>query len=118
MKIAKLPTGKVLKFPDETPDEAIDYTVRAHLDSHTKKTQEEANKVQQAQMESVQRHDQIVQGLDSVSQLLHHLIKHTVEGHVVVGNALRENTQAHLKPKKTKAIRDDKGKITGAEEYV
>ena len=44
MKIVELPTGKVMQFPDETDDAAIDTAVQRHMADHIAKTEQEEQK--------------------------------------------------------------------------
>lgn len=76
-----------------------------------------------------QRHNQTMQNLAGIlTPLAHATIQHgkTLEslmnqnahGHHAMAQAIDKLATAHLTPKKRKAIRDDKGKLTGMEEYV
>lgn len=124
MKIASLPTGNVLKFPDEIPDDIIDKAVEAHLAQHTAKTKAEKEKQDKEKAEGTQRHDQIIQSLAIIAQLLHNLTQHSINEHGTISKNHQEATHAFndlLKtiktPKKRRLIRDSKGKTIGAEEY-
>lgn len=51
MKIAHLPNGKILRFPEGTPDDAIDETVRNHIadviaEAEQSKSQEDSEKLE------------------------------------------------------------------------
>lgn len=124
MKIAKLPTGKVLKFPDETPDDAIDQTVRAHLKTHIAKNQEIKQKEEKSNADGEQRHNQIMNALGIIAKIHHghsqkmdEFLQQAIVGHKQIMDAFNDLTKAQLKLKKRKAIRDSKGTLIGAEEY-
>lgn len=122
MKVAKLPNGKVLKFPNETPDETIDHTVKKHLDSHIKKKQEEENKSQQSKHEELEKHNQIIDALAVIAQHLHNLSEIThrnhADGHKEIMGAIVGLTKAYEKPRKRVAIRDKAGKLLSVEDRV
>lgn len=76
-----------------------------------------------------QHHTQAMDALGRVlAPLAHATIQHgkTLEqmlgqnqhGHAVMTDAINRLTQAHLTPKKRRALRDENGKLIGAEEYV
>lgn len=76
-----------------------------------------------------QKHNQTMQNLAGIlTPLAHATIQHgkTLEnlmnqnahGHHAMAQAIDKLATAHLTPKKRKAIRDNKGKLTGVEEYV
>ncbi len=66
MKLAKLPNGKTLKFPDHTPDDAIDATVKAHLQDHIAKINQEKQDKEAVDI----RHNQLVEMLGMLIQLI------------------------------------------------
>jgi hypothetical protein len=124
MKIAKLPTGKLLKFPDETPDEAVDHVVRTHIDRHIQEKKAAEDKIQHEKDEHLGRHQQITDMLALIAQLLHNLTEHTINGQHIASNNHKEAGDAFMcllseisKPKKRRLVRDEKGKAIGAEDY-
>ncbi len=76
-----------------------------------------------------QKHNQTMQNLAGILTPLAHatiqhgktleqLMNHNAQGHHAMAQAIDKLATAHLTPKKRRAIRDDKGKLTGVEEYV
>lgn len=116
MKVAKLPNGKTLKFPDETADEHIDATVKEAMKDHIAHSQKQDQKEQSSMQLAAQRHTELMQGLQVVAHLLATLIDHLNQGHASLTGILQEHSKALSKPRKIKAIRDEKGKIIGSEE--
>lgn len=47
-RVAQLPNGHTLEFPDHTPDSAIDETVKAHLQEHIDETARDAAEKEEA----------------------------------------------------------------------
>lgn len=116
MKIAKLPDGNVLQFEDHVPDEEIDNHVRTHMKDHIGKKLTSDQKEKEQQVTHEQRHQELMQGLSVVAQLLHHISTQNVDGHSTLLEALQEHSKLLANKKKTKVLRDDKGKVIGAEE--
>lgn len=117
MKVAKLPTGKVLKFPDETPDDAIDITVKAHMKKYAEQLKSENKEKEESKQESLRKHVELMTGLQAVARLLNHLIDQATQGHGQLMGAINNTTKAVQTPRKRKIIRDEKGKMTDVEEY-
>ena len=124
MKAAKLPNGKVLKFPDTTPDEYVDAMVREHLKDHTAKVKSQDDKEAKGKAETEGRHADLLQGLSTVAQLLHAIHQQTADGHAAIldqlkdhSDILNEHTKILNKPKRMKVVRGSDGKITNSEEY-
>lgn len=120
MKIARLSTGTMLKFPDDTPDSAIDETVRVHLKDHIAKNQEAKQREEKNQADGEMRHKDLMQALEVIARLHHEhlqktqsLLEHGIRGHQEIMDGLKQIAR----PRKRKAIRDSKGKLIGAEEY-
>lgn len=114
MKIAKLHTGKMLQFPDETPDDAIDHTVQEHLKNHYEKQEKE--KKEKELSDNEQKHKAIMNALGVIAQIHHghsqkmdEFLRQAIIGHGEVMNALKDITKAHLRPKKRKGYRDKDG---------
>ena len=125
MKIAKLPTGNVLKFPDHTLDHEIDEAVRIHLQEHTKKIQEKKEHEERSANEGNQRHSDIMGALLGLAQLshdhlqkTHSLLEHGIRGHQELIKALNELTKAHKAKRRHTPVRDKNGRIISSESEV
>ena len=128
MKTAKLPTGNVLRFPDETDDEAIDKAVQEHMRDHI----ERKNKELKIEAELKQRHDDLVKIMTHISGVLSETYKLLRAQTAAVKELLEEQKKHHKNsasnadkivkaintPRKRRALRDKNGKLEGAEEYV
>lgn len=117
MKVAKLPNGKTLRFPTEVSDEAIDQVVRECMKDHIAMNNHEKEKKQRSDAETSQRHNQILNVMQQVVHSHGVLLNHAVQGHREIMEALHGLTKAQSKPRKRRAIRDENGKLIGAEEY-
>lgn len=76
-----------------------------------------------------QEHHQAIQGLGQLmghmanatlqhGKTLEQMLSHNAQSHAALAGAVDKLAQAHMTPKKRKVIRDEKGKLIGAEEYV
>lgn len=118
MKIARLPTGKILKFPPETPDDAIDHAVKAHMKDHIAEKQRNKEKEEHSEATLAQRHNELVQALAMLVHSHHNMLTHAIEGHKQIMEGLNGIIKAHNTPKKRRPIRDKNNKLIGVEEYV
>lgn len=57
------------------------------------------------------------QTLEQLLQHNHQIHAHNAQGHHALASAIDKLATAHSQPKKRRAIRDDKGKLIGAEDY-
>lgn len=121
MKIAKLPTGKILQFPDETPDDAIDKTVAAHLKEHTEKVRSQEEKEKQFKEDSEKKHGELIQGFSTIAQLLHSIAQggqsqhKELLGHLSKGHDKITNELVKANNKKKRLVRDKDGRPMGVE---
>jgi len=53
--------------------------------------------------------------MEQATQQTHELLSHVAKGHEAMAGAMHELAKAHSAPRKTKAIRDNQGKIIGSE---
>lgn len=117
MKVAKLPNGKTLRFPSEVSDEAIDQVVRECMKDHMELSKHEKEQKHKADTETAHRHSQL---LNAMQQIVHSngvLLNHATQGHREIMGALKDLANVQSKPKKRRAIRDEHGKLIGAEDY-
>lgn len=128
MKVAKLPTGNILEFPDETADDAIDHAVSVHMKEHIAKK----NRELQSEVDAKDRHGELMNLMTQIGQVMAEIYKVMHSHASVMQESLAEQKKHHKNskegsekivkaintPRKKKALRDDKGKLTGSEEYV
>lgn len=117
MKVAKLPNGKTLRFPSEVSDEAIDQVVRECMKDHIAMSKHEKEQKQKSDTDTAHRHNQLLNAMQQVVHSHGVLLNHATQGHKEIMGALKDLAKAQSKPKKRRAIRDEHGKLIGAEEY-
>lgn len=117
-KIARLPTGKTLRFPDETADDAIDHAVQEHMKDYIAEKKQNKEKEDKDAATSEERHQQLLHGVANIIQSHHILLQHAIAGHNEILEAFKNLEKAIKAPRKRKPIRDKDGKLTGVEEYV
>lgn len=125
MKLAKLPTGKVLRFPDDTPDEAIDLTVQSHLKTHIENTKKTKEKEDKSNADSQEKHAQIMSALAIIAQLHHtnnqqiqQLAEHVNSGHHALVDTVEALKKATLAKRKITNVRDKNGKVVSSHSEI
>lgn len=117
MKIAKLPNGKVLRFPSEVSDEIVDAVAKEAMKDYMQMSAHEKKKNEESEAVHNKRHSELLNGLHGLINSHATILNHAIQGHKEIIGALNALTKAQSKPKKRRAIRDEKGQLIGAEDY-
>ena len=121
MKSAELPDGKILNFPDDIDEELIDkavaYELKNSADSEKRMSQRHADMIK-VLIQCGQALGEIYKQMHSHTQLLKELLIEQKKHHKESKDHSKEIVKAINTPRKRKAIRNEQGKLEGAEEYV
>jgi len=121
MKVAELPSGKVLTFEDDIDDESIDKAVAYEL----KESDESEKRMGQRHADTIKLLIQVGEALGELYKIMHshaQIMKELLAEQKRHHKSSKENSEKIIKainaPRKRRAIKDSQGKLIGAEEYV